>query len=75
MQTACPTAGGFAVSKVRFLSFDKDKDLVWGCVAALGVSNKAVLYSLTITGIKLDAVGEHKQYREGCDFICIPSES
>jgi len=28
VQTACPTAGGFAVSKVRVLSFDKDKDLV-----------------------------------------------
>jgi len=34
---------------VRVLSFDKDKDLVWGCVVALDVSNKAVLYSLTIT--------------------------
>ena len=39
----------FAVSKVRFLSFDKGKVFEWACVAVLDVSNKAVLNSLTIT--------------------------
>ncbi len=39
----------FAVSKVRFLSFDKGKVFEWACVAVLDVSNKAVLNSLTLT--------------------------
>ena len=39
----------FAVSKVRFLSFDKGKVFEWGCVAVLDVSNKAVFNSLTLT--------------------------
>ena len=39
----------FAVSKVRFLSFDKGKVFEGACVAVLDVSNKAVLNSLTIT--------------------------
>ncbi len=39
----------FAVSKGRFLSFDKGKVFEWGCVAVLDVSNKAVFNSLTLT--------------------------
>ena len=46
--------------------------MCWVAVRGFDVSNKAVFNSPTVSVIKLAVAGEHKQYREGYDFICIP---